>query len=91
MNGGVVKFDSLPDPDRAGAEDHDHGFAGTRERAGFALIVKGRVEVRRFRVKFRRAGIHHFEDGGFGRTGKRGFCRLRALSVCRVSVLYQTQ
>ena len=48
MNGGVVEFDSLTDPDRTGAKDDDDGLFGAvfRDKSGsLVLLVSGGVEV----------------------------------------------
>ena len=62
MNGGIVEFDSLTDPDRSGAKDDDDGLFGAvfRDKSGsLVLLVSGGVEVGGFCRKLRSAGIDH--------------------------------
>ena len=62
MNRAVVKFDSLPDTNRARSENDDFLFPCRMlfyKFFRFILIIIGRVEVWRFRCKFCRAGVYH--------------------------------
>ena len=71
--GGIVEFDALADPDRAGAEHDDDRAAGTLQAAGFTGFVRAGIEVGRLRGELRTAGVDHlvahFPPGYFFRTG----------------------
>ena len=56
---GIVKFDTLTDTDRTGAENHDNGLAGSDKAAGFACRVGGGVEIRGLCTVFSGTGINH--------------------------------
>ena len=62
MHRGIVKLNTLPDADGTGTK-HDHHWLLAalflNERGCLVLAVISRVEIRRFRIKFRTAGIHH--------------------------------
>ena len=63
MHGRVVEFDTLTDTDRTRTDNDDTLFAVfAYERFGFVVFagVESRIEIRRFRREFRRAGIYHF-------------------------------
>ena len=55
----VVELDALPDPDGAGAQDHDHRLSAARKAAGLAERIAGGVEIGRLGVELGRTGVHH--------------------------------
>ncbi len=59
VHGAVVEFDSLSYPDRP-RSDHDRRFAGFP--IGLVLRLVGRIEIRRHRGEFGRAGVHQLVD-----------------------------
>ena len=61
VDGGVVEFYALSYSYGTRAEYENDGLARTGERARFAFAFEGRIEIRRLRVKFRAAGVDHFE------------------------------
>ena len=64
MYGAVVELDSLTDTDRPRTENNDLFLACVftlNKLLSLVLLVKCRVEVGRFRFKFSRAGVNHFE------------------------------
>ena len=60
VNGGVVKFDTLTDSDRTGAENDDFLFLVVAKLACLAVLVICRIKIRCFSGKFCAAGINHF-------------------------------
>ena len=56
----VIELNSLPDPVRAAAKNHDLLLAA---RLGLVLFFVRGIEVRRIRVEFRRARIHALVHG----------------------------
>ena len=68
----VVELDALTNADGAGAEHDDTFFARMPLRIvqlRLVFIIPGGVEIRRLRVEFRRAGIHHLIGQHGGCTG----------------------
>ena len=65
MYGGIIELDTLPDADRPRTDDDDalfRAFRNERRRLVVRILVVGRIEIRCFRRKFRRAGIDHLID-----------------------------
>ncbi len=60
VDGAVIEFNPLPDPNRTAAEDDD---APLTLRAHFVLLAVRRIVVRCLRFKFRRARVDHFVIG----------------------------
>jgi hypothetical protein len=60
VNGRVVKLDALTYAYRSRAENYDNGLSASAEFDSFARAVRNGIEIRRFRIKFRGAGVHHF-------------------------------
>ena len=60
MDTGVVELDALPDAVRSGAQDDD---GRTLTRGDLALLVIGRVVIRRQRRELGRAGVDGLVDG----------------------------
>ena len=59
VDGRVIEFDALADPDRSRAENDDHGLAAALQFTRFAIRIRRRIEIRGFRRKLRRTGIDH--------------------------------
>ena len=64
VDGAVIKFNALADPNGAGPQDDDGVPAGPGEVPGITVLVIGGVEVRGLGLEFRRAGVHHLIAGG---------------------------
>ena len=60
MDGRIVKLDALTYAYRSRAENYDNGLSASAEFDSFARAVRNGIEIRRFRIKFRGAGVHHF-------------------------------
>ena len=63
VDGGIVELNALTDTDGAGAQHHNNGLSAAGEGPGLAELVKGRIEIGRFGVKLRAAGVHHLVNG----------------------------
>ena len=64
VDGAVIKFNALADPNGAGPQDDDGVPAGPGEVPGITVLVIGGVEIRGLGLEFRRAGVHHLIAGG---------------------------